>query len=86
MGIKTIGISLFLISPNYWEEEYVLSLQALLANTNIFEGEDEIHGPHNLSGQFNVKSYCKETFKGLSQLECPAKAIWKSKALTSVIF
>jgi len=38
----------FLINPNDWEEEGVLSLLAKLANTIVvLEGEDEIHWPYN---------------------------------------
>ena len=60
----------FLRSVHDWEEEDVFSLLALLSIINVaLEGEDEIHWPHNLSRQFTVKSYCKETFKGLSQLD-----------------
>ena len=60
---------------------------ALLANTNVvLEGEDDIHWSHNSSGQFTLKSYCKGTFKGWTQLDFLAKAIWKSKAPTKVWF
>ena len=65
----------------------MLSLLALLANINVvLKGEDGIYWPHNSSGQFTIKSYRKETFKGSTQLDFPAKAIWKSKAPTKVCF
>ena len=77
----------FLRSPNDWEEEDVLSLLALLANTKVvLKGEDEIHWPHDSSAQFTIKSYCKETDKGSTQLDFPAKAIPNSKAPTNVCF
>ena len=62
----------------------MLGLLALLANANVvLEGVDEIHWLHNSSGQFTVTSYCKETFKGSTQLDFP---FWKSKAPTKVCF
>lgn len=61
-------------------------LLALLANMVCYEGDDEILWPHDSSRQFSVKSYCWEMHKGLSTLDFPAKAIWKSKAPTKACF
>ena len=66
----------FLRSLNEWQEEDMDSLLGFLANTNIvFQGEDDIHWSHNSSGQFTVKSYCEESFRGSPQLDFLAKAI-----------
>ena len=64
----------------------MLRLLALLANMVCYEGDDEILWPHDSSGQFSVKSYCREMYKGLSTLDFPTKAIWKSKAPTKACF
>lgn len=86
-GDQNHGNITFFRSKNDWEEEEVLSLLALLANTNVvLEGKDEIYWPHNSSEQFTAKSCCAETFKGSTQLDFPAKAIWKSKAPTKMCF
>jgi len=58
----------FLGSPNNEEEEGVLSILVMLANTTVApQGDDEILWPHDPSGQFTIKSHCREIYKGLDQ-------------------
>ena len=47
-------------------EEGVLHLLALLANMVSYEGDDKIFSPHDSSGHFSVKSYCRKMYKVLS--------------------
>ena len=45
----------------------VLTLLALLANMMVaFEGHDEIFQSRDSSGQFMIKNYCKEIYKGFT--------------------
>ena len=65
----------------------MLLLLALLANMKVsYEGDDEILWLHDSSGQFNVKSYCRKMYKGLSTVDFLAKVIWKPKAPTKACF
>lgn len=51
-----------------------------------FEGDDEIHWPHDSSAQFHCKKFWIEICKGLTRIDFQDEAIRKSKAPTKALF
>ena len=72
--------------PNDWEEESVLSLLALLDGSKVdLASNDMILWPHDSTKKFTIKIFIKIS-KGLSVIDFPADAIWKSKAPLKACF
>jgi len=68
-------------SPNDWEEESVLSLLALLADSKVESaGDDMILWPLDSTKIFTIKSFHGKVCKDSSFIDFPAEAIWRSKA------
>ena len=78
----------FTRSPNDWEEESILDLLSLLADSKVNVhpgGEDQIVWSLDSRGIFSVKSVCEKKLVPIST-DFPAKEIWKSKAPTKACF
>ena len=77
----------FVRSRNDWEEDSILSLLALLADSKIVSvGDDMILWPHDSTKKFTIKSFSGEVCKGSSFIDFPADAIWRSKAPLKAFF
>jgi len=78
---------IFSRSPNDWEEERVLNLLPLLANTKVaLVRDDMILWPYDSKRKLTIKSFYREVCKGLSIIDFSADAIWRSKAPTKACF
>jgi len=78
----------FTRSPNDWEEESILDLLSLLADSNVNvhpDVVDQIVWSLDSRGIFSVKSVCEKKLVSIST-DFLAKEIWKSKAPTKACF
>jgi len=65
----------FLRSPNDWEEESVLNLLVLLANTKVaLVDDDKFIWPHGSKAKFTIKSFYRESMKDRVILLLPAQS------------
>jgi len=68
---------------NYWEQDSICSLWALLANRVVLlYDNDEIVWPHDSKGSFTSKDVFITHFEALNGLDFLIKSIEKSKAPT----
>ena len=73
--------------PNDLEEESVLSLLALLADSKLESvGDDMILWPLDSTKIFTIKSFYGKVCKDSSFIDFPAGAIWRSEAPLKACF
>ena len=64
-----------------------MNLLALLANTKVsLVGDDRMIWPQDSKGKFTIKSFYRVVCEGLSSIDFPVDAIWRSKAPTKACF
>ena len=64
-----------------------MNLLALIANTKVTPVSDnKMIWPHDSKRKFTIKSFYRVVCEGLSSIDFPVDAIWRSKAPTKAYF